>query len=120
MDSNVKCARLTLDPYGSILYVSTSRKVFLRRYKKLGGKKLDAERCDEVQGFCVEFGNVYLIGIFSGGIDTMVHELTHVCMYEAVRTNFHCDNSNDEALAYLMGTTAGKIVAAFPELLEKK
>lgn len=115
----MKCKRLTLNPYGSAVYITTSRKAFLKQYRKLGGTKLTKACVADSQGYCSRFGPVYVVGIFGGGANTLVHELTHVCMFEAVRTNFHNDNSNDEALAYLMGNTTEQALAALPEILEQ-
>lgn len=119
MDNVLKCKQLTLDPYGSILYVTTSRRKFKALYEQLKGIPVDDEAFESCAGYCAKHGAQYLVAVFSGGIDTLVHELTHVAMYEALRTNFHNDNSNDEALAYLMGNMAGRVIKQHPQILEQ-
>jgi len=47
-------------------------------------------------------GTVYLVGIFSGGDGTLVHELVHTATSILAHSAVPFTAKNDEALAYLM------------------
>jgi hypothetical protein len=91
---------IDITPYGGKLWVYTSRAKFRARVRKVRGTDISTKGS---AGLVVPHGSHYVVGVFDHRLGTLVHEITHVCMFEAVRTNFHIDNANDEALAYLMG-----------------
>jgi hypothetical protein len=108
--------KLDIVPYGAVLVCCTTKRDWRREYKHAGGKGNKNLDC---HGMCSRIGATYIVGVFGGGANTLVHELTHVAMFEAVRTNFHTDNSNDEALAYLMGYLTGQCLKGLPCILEQ-
>jgi hypothetical protein len=116
----MKSARLTVDPYEAVVVITTCRKEWLKQYKEAGGTGRTKKAVADCHGYAARLGATYIVGVFAGGINTLVHELTHVCMWEAVRTKFHIDNTNDEALAYLMGNLTGRCAKALPEILEQE
>lgn len=104
---------LRVPVYGTKVHVFTCRKAYKRMVRR---KTRNDGSSKGMDGVCLPNGCRYFVGIFDRKISTLVHELTHVAMFEAVRTNFHIDNSNDEALAYLMGYLTTAALAALPEL----
>jgi len=103
-----KITRFTVDPYGTTLYFTRSRKAFdkLRaRYNK------DGATFEDALGVCSDFdgSRIILIGVFDGTADTLAHEVGHAVIKILSSCGVPINPKNSEAFCYLLGHWVGKL-----------
>lgn len=104
--------RIKIAPYGCILHVTDNFEDWHRTYKRLSG--MTHESGDQGLTWDRENGNYY-VGIFSGGLDTLVHELAHVCLGIADRVQLGNITKEQEQFCYLIGHMTNEVVKLYPK-----
>jgi len=93
-------------PYPWHLYLFVDREKWARyqarRYGKLKAKLLEVADAD---GICKidDTTNECFVGVFNGRVGTLAHEITHASTRILACCNVPFSDTNDEALAYLVG-----------------
>lgn len=90
--------------YGGRVVLCLEREEYDRAHRKLEGESY--KYLDEVQGVSSKHASpgrtVYLVGVFKGGAQTLVHELVHTAFSILAHANVPVTKRNDEAYAYLV------------------
>lgn len=111
----VPVKRIMIHPYGYTLWLTTSHAEYERKTKALRGYGSGRDS-DSACGLCGQAGRNFIVGVFSEGVDTLVHELMHVVLHL-------CDDlsikliEDQEPMCYLMGKLVTDSLKAYPEIL---
>jgi hypothetical protein len=92
--------KLQVPIYGGKLAICRSRKDYKHCCESYG----DDDDASGYAGCAQEYGNppVYIVGVFSGGLPTLVHELAHVCFMILRRSGVTISQRSDEAYCHLL------------------
>lgn len=93
----MKQVRINTAPYPVKLKVCLDADTFAKAYQKLKGCDPDLT---DTNGITTYSGNVALIGIFTGDIVTLVHELNHFCLWTFDYIGMPVNSANSEAYCY--------------------
>lgn len=93
----MKQVRVNTTPYPVKLNVCLDVDAFVKAYQKLKGCDPDLT---DTNGITTYSGNVALIGIFTGDIVTLVHELNHFCLWTFDYIGMPVNSANSEAYCY--------------------
>lgn len=96
---------LRIPVYGGRLFVCTSREDYIKvraKYEDDDGESLKdcmgvSERCSDKKQ-----RSVFLIGVFDGGLQTLVHELGHTTFSVLRHASVPVNRRDDEAFCYLL------------------
>lgn len=105
--------KIKVAPYGCILHVTDNFADWAKTYKRLSGVK--HEEGDQGLTFDNQDGNYY-VGVFSGGLNTLVHELAHVCLGISDRVSLGDITKEQEQFCYLIGYLTGEVLKRYPQL----
>lgn len=93
--------RIPVEVFRSTVTVVHTKEEFLAVANDWGTD--ETELCTDVAGLCLnDPENGVLVGVFEGGTGTLVHELTHACIFILNRVGIDPRDSYGEVLAYLM------------------
>ncbi|MNX54203.1 hypothetical protein D3C86_849200 [compost metagenome] len=105
--------RIKIAPYGCYLHVTDNFSEWARVYKRLTGKVVQ----NDSAGLTYDHDNGHhYVGIFRGGLNTTVHELSHVCLYLADRVQLGDVTQEQEAFCYLIGHLTDEVLKRYPQL----
>ena len=93
----MKQVRVNTAPYPVKLNVCLDVDAFVKAYHKLKGYDPDLT---DTTGVTTYSGNVALIGVFTGDIVTLVHELNHFCLWTFDYIGMPVNSANSEAYCY--------------------
>lgn len=108
--------RLQIAPYGCQLHITDNFAEWNKTYARWGGEELE----EGSAGLTVDNrdGN-YLVGVFSGGIPTLAHELGHVCLDITERVGLGNIVKEQEAFCYLLGHLTKLSLNALPQIKDQ-
>lgn len=108
--------RIKIAPYGCVLNITTDFSEWNKAYKRLYG----SEAPDGSYGLTYDNQDGhFLVGVFKGGLDTLVHELAHVCLDIAKRVQMYDIVQDQEQFCYLIGHMTGQVLSVLPEIKEQ-
>lgn len=90
---------INAQPYPVKLEIIFDIATYSKKYKKLKGYAPDL---DGSKGYTACSDNVCLIGIFTGSLITLIHELNHFCLWVFDYIGMPVNSSNSEAYCYYM------------------
>ena len=92
---------VNVEVFPARVLLCTDRKRYAKLRAKYTEKYIDLDGCD---GISSDFGYCYLVGVFNGDLDVLVHELAHTTfkILRDVNVPVHVDG-NQEAFCYLQG-----------------
>ncbi len=93
--------RLSLDPYPMTLHLYTSRATYCRAVNEGRARPLVGAKDQEHDGLCIVRGADIAVGVFTGDLSTLVHELTHAMEHVADYVGLERGFPNEPG-AYLM------------------
>ena len=106
--------RIPVEVFRSSVTVVHTKEEFLAVANDWGTD--ETELCTDVAGLCLhDPENGVLVGVFEGGTGTLVHELTHACIFILNRVGIDPRDSYGEVLAYLMDHLFSKVTSAVPK-----
>lgn len=108
--------RIKIAPYGCILHLTDNFAEWHKVYTRWSGDMIDEGSAGLT--FDNRDGN-YLVGVFSSGIPTLVHELGHVCLDITERVGLGNIVKEQEAFCYLLGHLTKLSLLALPQLKEQ-
>jgi len=94
--------------YGGLVYLCTDKADFAQVYDYMTSSDRGYEMTDGCLG-CVcpliseENCAAYIVGVFDAGLNTFVHELSHLAIEALDRAGCPIDNHTSEAFCYLIG-----------------
>lgn len=89
--------KINTTPYPVHLEIVTDEDVFSKKYLKLKGYEADLTDCKGLTAFS---GNTVIIGIFSGSLLTLAHELNHFCLWVFDYIGMPVNSEHSEAYCY--------------------
>ena len=103
--------RIKIVPYGCVLHVTDDFNDFAKHYHRL------SDYTAEEGSAGLTFDNVdgnYYVGIFRNDLNTLVHELAHVCLMVAGRGQLGDIIKEQEQFCYLIGYLTSEVLKHYP------
>ena len=112
--------KVTLQPYGSVVYFFNNEPEMRRVLKRRG-----EELAESLRGITYQFQagpgpkdkRHYMIGVFDGNAATLVHECGHLTLDECVYRGFSPETAQGEPFCYLIDYLFGQLL---PHIKGKK
>lgn len=113
--------RIPVEVFRSSVTVVHTKEEFLAVANDWGTDATELCTDTDVAGLCLhDHENGVLVGVFEGGTGTLVHELTHACIFILNRVGIDPRDSYGEVLAYLMEYLFDKAMAEKTKQSRKK
>lgn len=95
--------------YGGLVYLCTDKDDFAQVYDYMTSSDRGYEMTEGCLGCVCPLSNedgcaAYVIGVFDAGLNTFVHELSHLAIEVLDRAGCPIDNYTSEAFCYLIGS----------------
>lgn len=97
--------KVDIRPYGAELHFTYDREEFLAKRAEFTDEVLAPARFIDADGISSDYHNgmTHVVGCFGGRIDTLAHELSHVCIKVLGAVNVPINPATSEAFCYLLG-----------------
>lgn len=105
----MKQVRVNTTPYPVKLNVCLDINTFTKAYQKLKGYSPDLAATNGITAYS---GNVALIGVFTGDLATLVHELNHFCLWAFDYIGMPVNSTNSEAYCYYYDYLLNQVLAS--------
>lgn len=96
-----KITRIEVHPYDAVLYLTRSRKAYLKKRAEYTDRPLCLK---DTSGMTSSFNhcNVFVIGVFDGRQSTLTHELTHLAIGLLEDRQVPITHATSEVMCYLL------------------
>lgn len=104
---------IKIEPYGAVMHITDDFEEWSKAYHRLSGYV--AETGNSGLTYDNLDGNYY-VGVFKPCLNTLTHELAHVCLMLAGRVELGDIIKEQEQFCYLIGNLMAKSLKALPQL----
>lgn len=108
--------RIKIVPYNTTLHITDNFEEWNKKYTSLTGIVYEGEPA----GLTYDHfdGNLY-VGVFSGGLKTLAHELGHVCLHVSDRVQLGDIVQEQEAFCYMLGHLTAESIRVLPQIKDQ-
>ena len=104
--------RIKIEPYGCVLHVTDNFPEYKRVYERVS--PFEAQECYSGLTYDNQDGHYY-VGLFTHDMNTIVHELAHVCLMIAGRVQLGDIVKEQEQFCYLIGWLTQEVLKRYPQ-----